>query len=68
MTARERLIAPLGFALAGIVFLVAALIPLAKGQPLNATFLPLGLLSLILGLATWRRAGTKSDERPTDKT
>lgn len=56
MTPRERLIAPLGFALAGIMFLIAALIPLAKDRPINATFIPLGVVFLILGLGVWRRA------------
>ena len=52
----ERKIAPLGFLLAGVLFLAAAVIPTFRGQPLNAAFLPLGIVFGILGLVTWRKA------------
>jgi hypothetical protein len=59
MTPRERLIAPAGFIAAGVLFVIAAVVPLAKGRPLNATFIPLGVVFFILGAAMWRKV--KSD-------
>jgi hypothetical protein len=41
-------IAAWGFAFAGVLFLVAAFLPLLFGRSLNVAFLPLGLLFLIL--------------------
>ena len=52
----ERKIAPVGFFLAGVLFVVAAVIPTFRGQPLNAAFLPLGIVFAILGLVMWRKA------------
>ena len=40
---------------AGLLFLFAALKPSFAGQPLNATFFILGVVLLIVGLATWRK-------------
>jgi hypothetical protein len=52
----ERNIAPLGFFLAGVLFVVAAVIPTFRGQQLNAAFLPLGIVFAILGFVAWRKA------------
>lgn len=62
MTPRERLIAPFGFIAAGLLFWVAALVPLAKGRPLNAAFIPVGVVFFILGAALWKKV--KSDSGP----
>jgi hypothetical protein len=51
----ERRIAPLGFFLAGVLFIVAAVIPTFRDQPLNAAFIPLGIVFGILGMVTWRK-------------
>lgn len=61
----ERRIAPLGFFLAGVLFVVAAVIPTFRGQPLNATFLPLGIVFAVLGLAAWRKV-QRPVSPPTD--
>jgi len=55
MTRRERLIAPAGFIAAGVLFVIAAVVPLAKGRPLNAVFIPVGVVFFILGAALWRK-------------
>ena len=55
MKSWERKIAPLGFLLAGVLFLVAAVVPTFRGQPLNATFLPLGVVFIVLGFIMWRK-------------
>jgi len=57
MKAWEQKIVPIGFAFAGVLFLVAALKPFLKnGEQLNASFLALSVLSLAVGLATWRKS------------
>lgn len=62
MTPRERLIAPLGFIAAGVLFLVAAVVPLAKGRPVNAAFIPVGVIFFVLGAALLKKV--KSDSAP----
>jgi hypothetical protein len=52
----ERNIAPVGLFLAGVLFVVAAVIPTFRGQQLNAAFLPLGIVFAIVGLVAWRKA------------
>lgn len=56
MTSREKLIAPLGFLLAGVLFLVAAIVPALRGGKMNVAFLPIGVVFLILGFAILNRA------------
>lgn len=51
----ERKMAPAGFFLAGLLFVVAALTPTFRGQPLNAAFLTLGIAFAILGMVMWRK-------------
>ena len=62
MTSRERLIAPFGFIAAGVLFVIAALVPLAKGGALNTVFIPVGVVFFILGAALLRKV--KSDSAP----
>ncbi len=52
----ERKLAPGGLAVAGLVFLIAAVKPVIAGLPLNVTFLLIGLACLVLGIAVWRRS------------
>lgn len=54
----ERKIAPLGFLLAAVLFVVAALLPLVKQQRANATFLGVAIVFGILGGVAWRRSGS----------
>lgn len=61
MTPRERLIAPGGFIAAGVLFVIAAFLPLAKGRPLNATFIPIGVVFFILGAALWKKVKSDGD-------
>ena len=52
---------PVLFAFNGVLFLLVAVVkPVIKGQPLNVLFLGVGVLSLVLGIATWRKAGDGS--------
>lgn len=52
----ERKIAPVGFFVAGVMFVIAALVPAFRGESMNVAFLPLGAVFAILGGITWRRA------------
>lgn len=52
----ERKIVPVSFALSGVLFLFAAVKPIIKGQPLNVAFLAVGVLSLVIAIATWRKS------------
>lgn len=54
----ERKIAPLGFLLAAVLFLVAAFLPLARAQPPNVAFLPVAILFGILGGVMWRKSSS----------
>jgi hypothetical protein len=56
MTARERLIAPVGFCLAAVLFMFAAIVPTFDGRPLNAAFVPLAIVFGIFGVVAWRKA------------
>ena len=47
----------LGFLIAGVLFLIAALGPLLRQEPANATFLALGVVFLVLGYIRRRRSG-----------
>ncbi|MCM3877754.1 MAG: hypothetical protein NEA02_15215 [Thermoanaerobaculia bacterium] len=48
---------PLSFALGAALFLFAGTISVVDGKPLNVTFLGIGVLSLALAIATWRKTG-----------
>lgn len=52
----ERRLVPGGFAVAGLVFLVAAVKPVITGLALNVTFLLVGLACVVLGVAVSRRS------------
>lgn len=47
---------PAAFALAGILFLVAAVMPVINGRPLNVACLGVGVLCLFLGIAIGRKS------------
>lgn len=53
----EQKIVPMGFGLAGVLFIIAAVISAFKGKGFNAAFFSLGTLFLILGVATARKSG-----------
>lgn len=48
-------IAVWGFLFAAILFLVVAFLPLARGGPLNATFLALSVVFFVLGAAVAKK-------------
>jgi hypothetical protein len=48
------------FVLAGVLFVVAAVIPLLRGGELNATFLALSVVWFILGAAAAKKNRTDS--------
>jgi hypothetical protein len=56
-------IAVWGFLLTGVLFVVAALIPLVRGGSLNATFLALSVVFFILGAAVAKK-NRASDSSP----
>jgi hypothetical protein len=64
MTKSERMIAPLGFGLAAVFFFIAAIKPAFQGGSLNAAFLAVGVIFLVLGIGTWRRTSRGPDEPP----
>lgn len=48
---------PVAFAFSSVAFLIAgALKPLMKAQPMNVTFVGVGVLTFILAIATWRKS------------
>lgn len=52
----ERKIAPLGFLLAAVLFMIAAILPTFSDKPMNSAFLPIGIVFGILGAAAWRKS------------
>ena len=50
----EKKIVPVSLAVATVLFLFAALKPLIRDQPVNAAFLSLAVVSLVIAIATWR--------------
>mgnify|MGYP001150822776 CR=1 FL=1 len=52
----ERKIAPLGFLFAGVLFVIAAVVPALKGRSFNATFLGVGAVFFVLGVVTLRKS------------
>lgn len=57
MTAWKNKLVPISFAISSVLFLFAAVKRIIKGQPLNVATLGLGVLSLALFIATWRKSG-----------
>lgn len=53
----EAKLVPVSFSLSTLLFLFAAFKPLAVGEPLNAAFLSIGVISLVVAIATWRKSG-----------
>lgn len=56
----ERKLVPVSFVVSSVLFLFAALKPVIKGQPLDVTFLGVGVVCFVVGIATWRRSGDGS--------
>ncbi|HXG59714.1 MAG TPA: hypothetical protein VNL91_11890 [Thermoanaerobaculia bacterium] len=54
---KDKKIAPAGFLLAAVLFFAAAFIPLARGGDLNAAFLALGVVFLVLAAAVRKKLG-----------
>lgn len=61
---QDKKIAPAAFLLAAVLFFAVALIPLARGKELNATFLPLGVVFLVLGAAVRKKLGEGGPGEP----
>lgn len=53
----EAKIVPVSFSISTLLFLFVAFKPLAVGEPLNAAFLAIGVASLMIAIATWRKPG-----------
>ena len=53
-------LAPFLFILAGLLFEIVAIIPTFRGERMNATFLALGVVFLILGIAKLRRSRSET--------
>ena len=51
----ERRLVMAGLAIAGLLFLVAAVRPALQGGSLNVTFLLLGIVLVVGAIAAWRR-------------
>ena len=64
MKAWDQKIVPVGFGLAGVLFIIAAAISALKGKGFNAAYFSLGVLFLILGLAIARKSGGSGTAPP----
>jgi hypothetical protein len=60
----KRLVA-FTFILAAALFELAAVLPVVKGRPLNAAFLGVGVVFLVLGLAQLKAAKDGTDKQAT---
>lgn len=60
---REK-IADWGMLLAGVLFLAASLLPIFDDRPMNAAFLAIGVVFLILGAARARKRAQGGDPPP----
>lgn len=56
MKTTERKIVPVGFAVAGLLFLLAAARPALSGESVDATFGVLSIMFFIFGFVAWRRS------------
>ena len=56
----ETRIVPVSLVVSSMLFLVAALKPVMADRPVNAAFLAIGVLCLILGIATWKKGGNRA--------
>ena len=52
----EQKIVPAGLAIAGVLFLIAALRPALAGDSLDVTFLLVGIVALLLSVVAWQRS------------
>jgi hypothetical protein len=52
----EQKIVPAGLAIAGVVFVIAAVRPALSDATLNVTFLLVGIVATVLAVVTWRRS------------
>lgn len=52
----EQMIVPVGLAVAGLVFLVAALRPAFAGESLNVVFLLVGVACVVFAIVAWRKS------------
>ena len=57
MAVEKKKLLATGFALVGVISLVAAVLPAIKGQSLNVTFLGVGVLWFILSIVVGRKSG-----------
>lgn len=63
-TSRQSRRVAVGFLVVAMISLLAAVIPLAKGQPVNATLLGAAVVWLVVGIAVGRKAGADVGSRP----
>lgn len=58
----ENIVGKWGFLIAGILFLIAAIMPFAEGQTVKVSFFVIGIAFLVIGtaIARKRRADTPS--------
>ncbi len=52
----EQMIAPVGLAAAGLVFLVAAVKPAFAGESLNVVFFLAGVACIVFAIVAWRKS------------
>ena len=57
MTVQKQKLFAAGFAVVGVVSLVAAVLPAIKGRSLNVTFLGIGVFWLIVSVVVGRKPG-----------
>ncbi|MHB0968671.1 MAG: hypothetical protein ACYC7A_09940 [Thermoanaerobaculia bacterium] len=55
MKSWERKIVPVGLAVAGLVFLIAAVRPALAGGSLDVTFFLIGVVCAVIAVVAWRK-------------
>ena len=53
-----------GFLIGGAIFLVAAFLPLLRGERFSTTFLVLGIVFAVLGISAGRKGRRETDQPP----
>jgi hypothetical protein len=60
---QKNIVGRWGFIIGGILFLIAALVPLATGSPFEAKFFIIGIALLVIGAAIARKGRNETSNK-----